>query len=543
MDLLTNKCDYSLSGISNIYILPISEFDGYVYRDKENYMNSCCVTDILRYIQFIEVSAPIEVAKYKGVDGYTHTVESFVSEFSAEKNSYLHSALTERFVILFRLNTDKFYTFGADGGAAIGIEKQTQDGAGYKLTFTAKSKYPLFEVDNNVLDRVGFVSFWYREDWVSCVQSNGVATGFLQAERMMKVSKKGDKPVDIDGRLCEFSAKKQAAGFLWTSGTPAHIDKEGTYRDKEYYKGFQTSRFAPEICPIGELFLSPAQLDFCFDSRQKSFNLTSKNNWFIQPQDGNPNTQLFTFSLRQGGPGSFTITVKVKMLDVDFELTNGAYTKTGGVENPYIPTPNVQDFSQYESAPTPMFAPLQMQEVEQGLSFGENTQTPSNLPPVPIEYEYKRCANLIEIQPDIAYFYTGLIKQNSNYAGVVYFDENQQFISYQFGGGNYVECILSIPENAKYIGVCAYNEAPILQKEPAPCDAYWLCRDLVTGSNVLFLTTYGMNCLEWILKTGNWNNSHFWVADGIWRYSPASHDFDLEEQEGELVIGGDENYP
>ena len=52
-----------------------------------------------------------------------------------------------------------------------------------------------------------------------------------------------------------------------------------------------------------------------------------------------------------------------------------------------------------------------------------------------------------------------------------------------------------------------------------------------------------MNCLEWILKTGNWNNSHFWVADGIWRYSPASHDFDLEEQEGELVIGGDENYP
>ena len=108
----------------------------------------------------------------------------------AQKNSYLHSALTERFVILFRLNTDKFYTFGADGGAAIGIEKQTQDGAGYKLTFTAKSKYPLFEVDNNVLDRVGFVSFWYREDCVSCVQSNGVATGFLQAERMMKVSKK-----------------------------------------------------------------------------------------------------------------------------------------------------------------------------------------------------------------------------------------------------------------------------------------------------------------------------------------------------------------
>lgn len=495
MDLLTNKCDYSLSGISNIYILPISDFDGYVYRDKENYMNSCYVTDILRYVQFIEVAAPIEVAKYKGVDGYTHTVESFVSEFSAEKNSYLHSALTERFVILFRLNTDKFYTFGADGGATIGAEKQTQDGAGYKLTFTAKSKYPLFEVDNDVLNRVGFVSFWYREDWVSCVQSkqsNGVATGFLQAGRMMKVSKKGDKPVDVDGRLCEFSAKKQAAGFLWTADTPAYLDREGTYRHKEYYKGFQTSRFAPEICPIGELFLSPAQLDFCFDSREKSFNLTSKNNWFIQPQDGNPSTQLFTFSLRQGGTGSFTITVKVKMFNLEFELTNGAYTKTGGVENPYIST---------------------MQEAER------------NLPPVPIEYEYKRCANLIEIQPNSAYFYTGLIKQNSNYAGVVYFDENQQFISYQFGGGNYVECILSIPENATYIGVCAYNEAPILQKEPAPCDAYWLCRDLVTGSNVLFLTTYGMNCLEWILKTGNWNNSHFWTADGIWRYSPASHDF------------------
>ena len=79
MDLLTNKCDYSLVGLAIFIYCLYRNLTATCIETKKNYMNSCYVTDILRYIQFIEVSAPIEVAKYKGVDGYTHTVESFVN--------------------------------------------------------------------------------------------------------------------------------------------------------------------------------------------------------------------------------------------------------------------------------------------------------------------------------------------------------------------------------------------------------------------------------------------------------------------------------
>ena len=61
--------------------------------------------------------------------------------------------------------------------------------------------------------------------------------------------------------------------------------------------------------------------------------------------------------------------------------------------------------------------------------------------------------SMLLLEDETNYYYTGNIDNNS-YCGVAYFNDSLQFISWQFGTGNYVRGVLIPPFGAKYAGVC-----------------------------------------------------------------------------------------
>lgn len=139
-------CGYVVEGIAQIWLLDFEDFGGYRFRDNENYQN-CYVSGILRQRAFIELSAPDMIAKYSSEGSYQHTVETFVSDLSAEVISNLHLATKRRYVVIFKLNSGRFFTYGYEAGAAVSYQGQTSEGQGVAVVLRAASIYPLFEVD------------------------------------------------------------------------------------------------------------------------------------------------------------------------------------------------------------------------------------------------------------------------------------------------------------------------------------------------------------------------------------------------------------
>ncbi len=84
---------------------------------------------------------------------------------------------------------------------------------------------------------------------------------------------------------------------------------------------------------------------------------------------------------------------------------------------------------------------------------------------VSTDANYKRTSvvsagGMLSIRQGFRHFYSGTI-DNSQYAGVAYFDANLAFIGYECGEvKTYDNYELSIPANAKYIATCANNADP-----------------------------------------------------------------------------------
>lgn len=138
------NCDYSVEGIAQIWLLDFEDFEGFRFLNKGNY-DSCYVTDILRSSEFIEVDAPDMIGKYNSTGNYTHTIETFIGDITADTISNLHLATKRKQIPLFKSNSGKVYTFGYEAGATINYNNQTGDGFGSVLTISSNSIYPLFE--------------------------------------------------------------------------------------------------------------------------------------------------------------------------------------------------------------------------------------------------------------------------------------------------------------------------------------------------------------------------------------------------------------
>lgn len=137
-------CSYSVDGIAKIWLLDWDDFKGYRFKNNELYSN-CLVTDILRYADFTELSAPDMVAKYNSTGSYVHTLETFVPGLTAETLAELHLGTNRRYVVVFIANNGKYYTFGYEAGATLTYANQTSEGFGSMVTLNAPSEYPLFE--------------------------------------------------------------------------------------------------------------------------------------------------------------------------------------------------------------------------------------------------------------------------------------------------------------------------------------------------------------------------------------------------------------
>lgn len=149
---LKPPCGYNLEGLEKILLLDFEDFDGFEFDGDDLYIN-CLVVAILRGAEFIEVQTP-DGAKYtSGLSGkiYAHTLETFVSELSADVSANLHLGTKRRHLPVFQLKSGRYFTFGYEAGAALTYANQTAESVGALITITCASTYPLFEVTAGAL--------------------------------------------------------------------------------------------------------------------------------------------------------------------------------------------------------------------------------------------------------------------------------------------------------------------------------------------------------------------------------------------------------
>lgn len=145
-------CGYRTDGISNIWLLDFEDFKGLGFQGEETY--TCgLVGSVQRDGDYASLDSA-DTAKYtsslqKGV--YTHIIETFIGDLSADIVSGLHLATKRRYIVLFRSKSGRYFVFGYGSGATVNYSCQTSDGFGALVTVTSMSRYPLFETSSSVL--------------------------------------------------------------------------------------------------------------------------------------------------------------------------------------------------------------------------------------------------------------------------------------------------------------------------------------------------------------------------------------------------------
>lgn len=157
---LKPPCSYTLEGLASIVLLDFEDFGGFKF-DGDNLYDNCRVVAIFKTGDFVDTHTP-DTAKYAStVSGkiYTHILDTFVPELSAELSAALDLGLRRRYVPVFQAKNGRYYTFGYEAGAALTYANQTNDGIGAVITLTAASIYPLFEVTGAALTTAYGIEF------------------------------------------------------------------------------------------------------------------------------------------------------------------------------------------------------------------------------------------------------------------------------------------------------------------------------------------------------------------------------------------------
>lgn len=96
------------------------------------------------------IALPVSLAtKYtssKSGKIYTHVLETFVPELSAQLSASLDLATRRKFVVIFTTASGRRFAFGYEKGATLNYTNQTAEALGSLVTLTALSVYPLFEI-------------------------------------------------------------------------------------------------------------------------------------------------------------------------------------------------------------------------------------------------------------------------------------------------------------------------------------------------------------------------------------------------------------
>ena len=145
---------YNTGGISNIFLLDIRSFIAYRFTD-DMLFDECFVESVrISDYNYMEVET-IESSKFQeSMDNgiYKQQLTTFVRKLGAAKTSNLLKTNTTKYLVMFKTYENKYFCFGADGGATVSfsqISGEIGGSSGYNLTINKSSVYPLFQINFN----------------------------------------------------------------------------------------------------------------------------------------------------------------------------------------------------------------------------------------------------------------------------------------------------------------------------------------------------------------------------------------------------------
>ena len=140
--------------------MDITDFAAYYFKDDALY-DSCFVDRILK-----DVDTPYIMLSEVGESNFTETndgalyrqqLTTFVNTLKSDKTNNLLKALGNKYLVVFRNMQGNIYSFGSDGGATLAFSQvsgQLGETAGYSITLSKDSIYPLFEVNAEKFNKI-----------------------------------------------------------------------------------------------------------------------------------------------------------------------------------------------------------------------------------------------------------------------------------------------------------------------------------------------------------------------------------------------------
>lgn len=167
---IVTPCDYSRQGISNIRLIDLEDFEGLRFERDARY-DTNLITAVLHTGAPISIDTPNSARYVMSMDRgtYTHSIETFVKELGAYFTKNLHLATKRRYIILFDTQ-GKTFLFGYKQGASLSYTNQTEGATGSMVTLSITSKYPLFEVSQDMKNYTGV----YDVDYDSAICENNI---------------------------------------------------------------------------------------------------------------------------------------------------------------------------------------------------------------------------------------------------------------------------------------------------------------------------------------------------------------------------------
>lgn len=149
---------YNPGGIVMVYLLDINDFVTYRFKD-DGLFEKGYVEKIKTKVLFneIDTNSDSDFSETQENGIYKQELKAYVGTLTADKLSDLLKTVNSRFLVGFRTLQNRYYCFGSDGGASVKFSQlsgKEGEGAGYQLTFSKDSVYPLFEIDGKAFNRI-----------------------------------------------------------------------------------------------------------------------------------------------------------------------------------------------------------------------------------------------------------------------------------------------------------------------------------------------------------------------------------------------------
>lgn len=143
---LTPPCGYNVQGIIAAQVMDLEDFSGFQFFG-DGLEDSALVEKIFGGAPVaVPTSSATKYSSAKNGKLYTHTLESFIPELSAQLSASLDLAGHRKFIVIFTTAMGKRFAFGYGNGASLSYTNQSAEALGSLVTLSAVSTFPIFEL-------------------------------------------------------------------------------------------------------------------------------------------------------------------------------------------------------------------------------------------------------------------------------------------------------------------------------------------------------------------------------------------------------------